>query len=82
VITEVTNELFPVGKSKEKDGELAFGVGPVDIGEQRCAVPHFGRDVYFFDDSIFGSIQRASFLGAREFGLCGPLCWFDGALHV
>ena len=65
--------LFPVGKLLEKEGELACGVGPVDIGVHGCAIPHFGRDVYFFDDSIFGSIQRASFLGAREFGLSGPL---------
>jgi len=73
MVTEVTNELFPVGKPKEEHREFAFGIGPVDIGKQRCAVPHFGRNVYFSDDSILGSIQQDLFLGAREFGLSGPL---------
>jgi hypothetical protein len=67
VIAEIANELLSVGKTKQQYGKLTFGVGPVNVGEQRRSVSHFGWNVKFLGDSIFGCVShQAPFLGASK----------------
>jgi hypothetical protein len=81
VITEVANELLSIGKTKQQYRKFAFGVGSINIREQRRSVSHFGWNVKFLCDSIFGCVShQAPFLNARKVRAVGGYYLASGLL--